>query len=606
MSATAAATRVFRNLGGVSEPGALTVVGGGLPEIRPLSGSLGPYTLSCQLAAGGMGAVYVATRDHGGGVQRTVALKTMHPHLADDPRFVRMFLSEMRVVSRINHSYVCRLLDAGCASLSISSADDTSTRANVPFVAMEYLIGEPLSRLLPLLARLPSEQNIMCVVKMIIQLCEGLHAAHEATDEDERPLNVVHRDISPDNLFQLYDGTVRVVDFGVSRVDGVMTSRAGPKGKFAYMSPEQLRCEPLDRRSDVWSMGVVLWELLAATPLMPRESDMLTTRAVLDGVLRRPSELNTYVPRWLDEIVMKALARDRRERFASALDLASALEESSMRHGSVVSAAMLGRWLEGIFPGGKGFRQDVVRHSRAGLASARPGLEVAQPRTSAPLPADPGRARRSIGRTSITAALLLAALAGFYTTGGELVGQTRFGGLTQGAARERPAGRLQLEPLKFEPTVPASTPGAALTASAQVAPPAHAPLAAGPEQIAAQPALAAQPTSAPSRRSPGSATQPARGKRPVAQRDAPTAAAMPTSPPAQASAESGQVYVSTPGAHVRVELDGQPAGQTPTRLRMPPGEHMLRLLRARGGALPVPVTVAPGQLVFVEVPLDDE
>jgi hypothetical protein len=292
-----------------------------------------------------------------------------------------------------------------------------------------------------------------------------------------------------------------------------------------------------------------------------------------------------------------------------------------------VSAAALGRWLDGIFPGSKAFRQDIVRRSRAALSASHTVLELPGRASSTPLPAEPppagaapaasGRGRRSLQRASAVLTLLLAALAGLYNMRPELVERATPGALAEHAEMGRAAGRLELEPpgsrhreqvvrmAAAGPEQPSAAPVAASAAErVEAAPPSN--------YVDELPAAAPPPASTSTPPLPPSDSPPRRGKRSIASSAALTTAveegaALPASRAAQGAAESesGQVYVSTPGAQVRVELDGQPVGQTPTRLRMAPGEHMLRLLRAQGGPLPVPVSVAPGQLVFVEVPLDE-
>src|ERR1700712_5541528 len=209
-----------------------------LPPFKPIVGQLGPYELIAELGSGGMGTVYVARRTYEGGVTRTVALKTLRKDLAYQPDLVEMFMDEARIPSRISPPYVGTVMDIGSAE-------------GVPFVTMDYLIGEPLSRLAPLMAAEQTETSIASILRVIANLCEGLHAAHEQRDESGSAMQVVHRDISPDNLFVLYDGSVRVADFGIAcTAEHQRSGKANAlAGKSGYMSPEQIRGQMIDRRA---------------------------------------------------------------------------------------------------------------------------------------------------------------------------------------------------------------------------------------------------------------------------------------------------------------------------------------------------------------------
>jgi serine/threonine protein kinase len=323
-----------------------------LPHVRPVAGRMGPYTLHCELASGGMGTVYVATRDHGGGLRRTVALKTIRSDLAGNPQFVRMFLEEARVQASIQHSFVCKLLDLGMDG-------------ELPYAELEYLVGEPLTRVSSVLCHRPSQKGVAWAVRAFADLCQGLHAVHEAKDRDGWPLATVHRDISPNNLFVLYDGTVRVMDFGIAKVlGGIQTPGRALKGKIAYMAPEQARAERVDRRADLWSMGVVLWELLTAQPLFAQEALHDLTGDEHYKRIVPPSRLNPCVPPALDAAVMRALEPDRAERYRDALELGEALEGVLRAHFGHFPASMLGAHLDVMFAGSRDFRRNILSQAR--------------------------------------------------------------------------------------------------------------------------------------------------------------------------------------------------------------------------------------------------
>lgn len=320
-----------------------------LPEVSPearkpddVAGRpFGPYVLVRELATGGMGCVYLAREEREGGIVRQVALKRIHDHLARDSAFVTMFLDEARIASRIHHPHVCTVFEYG-------KVDGTY------FIAMEYLRGLPMSDLLHELGKRPPEdspERLALGIRLLVQACEGLHAAHELRDDHGASLHVVHRDVSPHNLFLSIDGTLRVLDFGIARAADRLaeTTQGRVKGKFAYMAPEQALGKDVDRRSDVFALGVILWELLTLQRLFKRDAPAETILALVNQPVAAPSSIAHDVPPALDAVVLKALARDPAERFATARELARALERTLP---SGTSAADVAEWLERLFPEG--------------------------------------------------------------------------------------------------------------------------------------------------------------------------------------------------------------------------------------------------------------
>lgn len=298
---------------------------------------LGPYEMLYELAVGGMATVYLARRD-----RRLYALKIIHPHLARDRGFVEMFLDEAKIASRIQHPNVCPVVDWG---------EDGQRR----YIAMEYLFGEPLSRLMER-ARLRPELQDAPVLKtvaaaIVADVCDGLHAAHEMTAEDGRPLDIVHRDISPHNIFVTIDGRVSVVDFGVATArDRMHETKTGQvKGKWSYMAPEQLRLKGVDRRADVWSLGVVLWEVLAGRPLFKRRTVLETAQAMLSEVVPPPSQFLHQTKSALDAIVLRAVRRRREERYATAAMMAHALRDFLASQGPF-GRDEIAAWLREVSP----------------------------------------------------------------------------------------------------------------------------------------------------------------------------------------------------------------------------------------------------------------
>ena len=279
-----------------------------------LPARLGRYEPCCRIAEGGMAAVHLARVADPDGYGGVIALKTIHPHLAAHGEFIDMFLDEARIASTITHPNVCRVNDFG-------------EQDGVYFLAMEYLVGEPLDEVIAALALTADRAQLELLpyhaAAIVMQLCEGLHAAHELRDRDGVWLRVVHRDVSPQNVFIGYDGNVKIVDFGLAKAARRITqTKIGTiKGKLAYVAPEMLKRAPIDRRVDVWAAGVCLWELLTGQRLFKRPTDIETLVAVREAPIPPPSTVAWWVPPALDAIVMQALERNPDHRYPSARHL---------------------------------------------------------------------------------------------------------------------------------------------------------------------------------------------------------------------------------------------------------------------------------------------
>lgn len=326
---------------------------GDVAPIRAVS-RFGSYVLCYELASGGMGTVYLAKAAGPAGFERLVALKRVHPHLAKDPRFATMFLDEARIAARIHHPNVCGVYEFG-------AVDGTF------YLTMPYLVGEPLHRVLQACSHAPRsvrEQRPWVVARLVVDACEGLHAAHELRDEAGLLLDVVHRDVSPQNLFVGYDGSVRLLDFGVASARHRLqhTSTGELKGKLAYLAPEQLAGASPERGVDIWALGVVLWEGLTGRRLFARDNVAATMSAVSEGVAPPLSDFVT-LPRELQRVVDRALARDRRERFATAREMGRELLRALARH-RVVGPADVSEWLAALFPDGRAAGERLVEASR--------------------------------------------------------------------------------------------------------------------------------------------------------------------------------------------------------------------------------------------------
>lgn len=299
---------------------------------------LGRYRVVDEIGIGGMASVHLARADGPGGFQKWVAIKRIHRHLAEDETFIRMFLDEARIAARISHPNVAQVFDLG-------------KHKDTYWIAMEYLHGEPLREIMRAVEEGGApHMTAELAAKIVADAGEGLHAAHELRDKNGKLLNLVHRDVTPHNLFLTYDGAVKVVDFGIAKVAGrLSTTRAGTlKGKLAYMSPEQVRGVAIDRRTDIFALGVVLWELTTGRRLFRMDSDLETLERVQACVVPPPSSIVDNYPGELEIIVMRALAKDPEKRYPSSRDMSRALQQYLMRASSFIGSEEIGTYVKHV------------------------------------------------------------------------------------------------------------------------------------------------------------------------------------------------------------------------------------------------------------------
>ena len=554
---------------------------------RPVS-TVGRYEVGTEIASGGMATVYLARASGPSGFEKIVALKRVHPHLAKEPTFVEMFLDEARIASRIQHPNVCQVFDFGAADGEY-------------FIAMEFLVGETLGKLQRAIARSPllnDPRRPFVLVRLLLDCCEGLHAAHELRDKSGELLDVVHRDVSPQNLFVTYDGNAKVVDFGIASASDRLhqTSTGTVKGKFAYMAPEQAKGHKVDRRADVWALGVVLWELLTFRRLFRRDAPAETLVALLSDEIVPPSKISRLAPPELDDIVLRALSRDRDDRYATARDLGRDLSRALGRLGDAVDRAEVAEWLEQLFPEGRRQHSILVESARWGEAEPTersdpgPVSEVVSrstwsgvassdalanpadvmideeppppaayasgpmPVLSSPAPALPPPARRSsaIGWIALGAfGVVLMAVTVIVLV--QLMGPAPVTTTVLPADPSR-VGPVAADPVVLEPAVE---------------PVEQAPVEqAGLEQAGSEPAIeqAALEAEVPGETPGEPARTPARSKRTPRDRGRP------------AQSGSGTVVVSTPGGWANVYgANGRFLGETPLTTTLPEGTHRLTL-----------------------------
>lgn len=355
---------------------------GTLAAVDPIATrrSVGRYELVQRLGHGGMATVYLGRATGNAGFEKLVAIKVIHPHLAAEPEFVEMFLEEARLAAKIQSPHVAGILDLG--------HDD-----GLHFMVMEYIDGETLSGLLRQLRPNNERLPLAVVLQILVDACEGLTAVHGLRDVDGNPYGLVHRDMSPQNLMIGFDGWTKIVDFGLAKATGKRHTHTGHlRGKLAYMSPEQARGRPLTAATDLFSLGVVLWELLTGKRLFAGETDAETLDNVMRCEIPQLSELRPDVPPGLAALLRRALAREPHDRFPSAEAMLTELRQLMRAHaGDDNPRKRLAELMHGHFDEQAKYRQAAVRGSSR--AHSRPRIHLVPRPGSAPVPAAEERAR---------------------------------------------------------------------------------------------------------------------------------------------------------------------------------------------------------------------
>lgn len=355
---------------------------GTLASVDPMATrrSIGRYELVQRLGHGGMATVYLARATGNAGFEKLVAIKIIHPHLAAEPEFVEMFLDEARIAAKIQNPHVAGILDLG--------HDD-----GLHFMVMEYIDGETLSGLLRQLRPRAERLPLAVVLQILIDACEGLTAVHGLRDVDGNPYGLVHRDMSPQNLMIGFDGWTKIVDFGLAKATGKRHTHTGHlRGKLAYMSPEQARGRPLTAATDLFALGVILWELLTGKRLFAGDSDAET----LDNVMRcEVPDLATArpdVPPAVVALLHRALAREPEGRFPSAESLLAELRQLARSlAGDDDPRKQLAAIMRTHFDEQAKYRQAAVRGSSR--AYSRPRIHLVPRPGSGPVAAADDRTR---------------------------------------------------------------------------------------------------------------------------------------------------------------------------------------------------------------------
>ncbi len=290
-----------------------------------------------RLAVGGMAELYLARTTHDDGRHEIVVLKRILPHLAEDPEFVRMFRDEAFLAATLDHPHIVRVHDIG------QDGEDY-------FFTMEYVHGENVRTIIKAAQKIEVTLPLEHVVQIAMGVCEGLHYAHEQLDEDGTPLKIVHRDVSPTNILVAFDGKVKIVDFGIAKAAAAthVTQAGMLKGKASYMSPEQCRAQPVDRRSDVFAIGILIYEMTTLTRLFRGDNELAVLHQILTGTVEAPSTRVDDYSAPLERIVLKALSQKPEDRYPTAAAMGEDLRAFAKEQGLSPNPEDLGEYLRDL------------------------------------------------------------------------------------------------------------------------------------------------------------------------------------------------------------------------------------------------------------------
>jgi len=298
----------------------------------------GKYVLLDRIAVGGMAEIFLARQEGLEGFEKTIVIKRIRPHLSSQKSFVKMFLNEAKLAAQLNHPNIVQIYDLGKIADSY-------------FIAMEYIFWRDMRRIIPKAEGMDIAFPLVYAVKIASSVCEGLYYAHQKSDLYGNPLNIVHRDVTPENIFVSFDGTVKILDFGIAKAaNQIEQTRAGEiKGKLSYMSPEQCMGKVLDQRSDLFSLGVVLYEWITGYKLFTGDSEVAILKTITEGKIYPPSYFKPDIPEAVERILMKTLEKDRDQRYASAWDLQYDLDRFLSSHEFTPSNIHLANFLKQLF-----------------------------------------------------------------------------------------------------------------------------------------------------------------------------------------------------------------------------------------------------------------
>jgi serine/threonine protein kinase len=298
----------------------------------------GKYTLFERIGRGGMAEVYKGRISGPAGFERTFVVKRILPHLSDDATFIKMFVEEAKMSARLAHPNIVQIFELGAVEGEY-------------FISMEYVRGRDLADTMRAIWKTMGPPRPELVAYIGREACRALSYAHGVTDDMGRPLGMIHRDVSPSNIMLSYEGAVKLLDFGIAKALGEapeITKSGTMKGKYAYMAPEQTDGDDVDHRIDIFSCGIVLHEVLTGRRLFKGQNDVLTIERVRRCEVPPPSQQNPLVPRELDAIILKALAKNRSDRWNNAAEMADALDD--VVHAARFQPTHLAQLLYDLFP----------------------------------------------------------------------------------------------------------------------------------------------------------------------------------------------------------------------------------------------------------------
>jgi serine/threonine protein kinase len=328
----------------------------------------GKYLLLDRISVGGMAEVFKAKSYGVEGFEKIIAIKRILPTMGEDRDFIKMFIDEAKIAGQLAHANICQIFELGRIDGS-------------HFIAMEYIWGKDLLQIQNRLRKLKQPMPVPMACFVIAKVLEGLDYAHRKRDPLGRPLEIVHRDCSPQNVLVSYEGEVKVIDFGIAKATSrnSRTMAGVLKGKFGYMSPEQVRGLPLDRRSDIFALGTMLYECLTSERLFQGETDFSTLEKVRNVDIRPPREINPMIPVAVEAVIMKALAKDVEERYQWCSEMLADLQAFLMSQDVVFKAKSLSSWLKDMFAGEiDRERQQLEQYKRVGRDGLFAGVPAAE------------------------------------------------------------------------------------------------------------------------------------------------------------------------------------------------------------------------------------
>ena len=336
------------------------------------------YTVLEKVDAGGMAEIFRAHSASLDGIQKVVAIKRVRPHLATNARFVKMFVDEARLSMRLNHGNITQVFDVGRAQ-------------GTYFLVMEFVDGANVRRVTQVAAEKGYRIPVEIAVYVAIEICKALAHAHNARNEDGERLNIVHRDVSPPNILLSKQGEVKITDFGLAKAVTHLeqTDPGVVKGKFSYLSPEACEGRAVDARADVFSCGIILHEILTGRRLFMGKTDLETVELVRQCEVPPPSTFNPDVTRELDSVILRALEKDRKKRYQSALDFGDDLAKYLFAHGVKVTNFDVTRMMALLFDEGDGegyplrvveiVREEIINLSSMGKLPGLTAVDGVQP-----------------------------------------------------------------------------------------------------------------------------------------------------------------------------------------------------------------------------------